>query len=197
MHHHPKNRTASALITVIGAIANTVVTIQLLASWYYTFKWEPESEWESSGDKWQLNGLKLIWALLVVYFSSAVSVCAIGFVGILKVRKQILLSVSFLSLTQQNKQSYVRLYRDYSIADFAFCAFTLILFTYAAFLGPARAGVCEEFSHHPELMRYMQEMGLNLENCELWLERAVFAVVAVLFVIMIIRVSYHPIIIQW
>lgn len=38
-------------------------------------------------------------------------------------------------------------------------------------------------------MRYMQEMGLNLENCEGWLERAVFAVLAVLYVIMIIRVS--------
>ena len=42
----------------------------------------------------------------------------------------------------------------------------------------------------------MQETGLNLENCERWLERAVFAVLAVLFVIMIIRVSYHPIIKQ-
>ena len=38
-------------------------------------------------------------------------------------------------------------------------------------------------------MRDMQEMGLNLENCERWLERVVFAVLAVLFVIMIIRVS--------
>lgn len=46
-------------------------------------------------------------------------------------------------------------------------------------------------------MRYMQEMGLNLENCERWLERAVSAVLVVLFVIMIIRVSYHSIIIQW
>jgi hypothetical protein len=43
-------------------------------------------------------------------------------------------------------------------------------------------------------MRYMQEMGLNLENCERWIERALFAVLTVLFVIMIIRVSYHSII---
>jgi len=109
----------------------------------------------------------------MVYFSSAVSVCAIGFVGILK-----------------NKPSYVRFYRDYSIADFAFCAFTLVSFTYAAFQDPARAGVCEEFSHHPELMRYMQEMGLNLENCERWLERVVFGILAVLFVVMIIRLHF-------
>ena len=87
MHHRPKNRTASALITVTGALTNAAVLIQLLASWY-TFGWEPESEWESSGDRWQLNGLKLIRALLMVYLSSAVSVCAIGFIGVLKVRNQ-------------------------------------------------------------------------------------------------------------
>ena len=38
-------------------------------------------------------------------------------------------------------------------------------------------------------MRDMMEMGLNLENCERWLERVVFAVLAALFVIMVIRVS--------
>jgi hypothetical protein len=172
MHHRPKNRTASALITTLGAIINVAAAIQVLASWY-TFKWESESEWESSGDKWQLNGLKVIWALLLVYFSSAASVCAIGLIGIFK-----------------NKPSYVRFYRDYSIADFLFCAFTLILITYATFLGHARAGLCEELSHHPELMRDMQEMGLNLENCERWLERAVFAILVISSVIMIIRLHF-------
>ena len=38
-------------------------------------------------------------------------------------------------------------------------------------------------------MRDMLEMGLNLENCERWLERAVLVVLAVLFVIMVVRVS--------
>jgi len=172
MHRGSYDRTASTLITIFGAITNVAVTIQVLAAWR-TFKWEPESEWESSGDKWQLDGLKLIWALLLVYFASAASVCIVGLVGILK-----------------NKSSLVRFYRDYSIADFSFCAFSLILSTYAAFLGPARAGVCEELSHHPELMRDMLEMGLNLENCERWLERAVFAVLVVLFVVMVVRLHF-------
>ena len=66
---------------------------------------------------------------------------------------------------------------------------SLILATYAAFLGPARAGLCEEFSHHPELMRDVLEMGLSLENCERWLERTIFAVLAVLLVVMVVRVS--------
>ncbi len=40
-------------------------------------------------------------------------------------------------------------------------------------------------------MRDVLEMGLNLENCELWLERAVFAGLAFMLVIMVIRVSPH------
>lgn len=47
-------------------------------------------------------------------------------------------------------------------------------------------------------MREMLEIGLNLENCERWLERAVFAVLAVLFVIMVVRVSpLYIYILQW
>lgn len=38
-------------------------------------------------------------------------------------------------------------------------------------------------------MREMLEIGLNLENCELWLERAVFAIVAVMFIVIVVRVS--------
>ena len=99
------------------------------------------------------------------------------------------------TLSTQSIPSYVRFYRDYSIADFSFCAFSAALATYGAFNSTARAGVCEEFSHHPELMRDMVEMGLNLENCERWLERAVLAAVAVLFIVMVIRVRHtlsHP-----
>ena len=82
------NRTASTLITLFGAITNAAVTIQVIAAWR-TFKWEPESEWESSGNKWQLDGLKVIWAFLFVYFSSATFVCTVGLIGILKVRSQL------------------------------------------------------------------------------------------------------------
>ncbi|KDR84151.1 hypothetical protein GALMADRAFT_56136 [Galerina marginata CBS 339.88] len=167
-----RNRTASTLITLFGAVTNSVLTIQILAAWR-SIKWETESEWELSRDKWQLTGIKIIWGLCSVYFASATAVCIVGLHGVLK-----------------HKPSLVRFYRDYSIADFSFCAFFTALATYAAFLRPARAGLCEEFSHHPELMRDMLEIGLNLENCELWIERAVFAGLAVMFVIMVIRLHF-------
>ncbi|KAF9534639.1 hypothetical protein CPB83DRAFT_842656 [Crepidotus variabilis] len=165
-------RTASTLITLFGSVANVILTIQLVATWR-SLKWEQETEWEGLGEKWQLHGLKLIWALLCLYFSSSAAVSIVGLYGVLK-----------------SKASHVRFYRDYSIADFAFSTTSTLLASYAAFLGPARAGICEEFSHHPELMRDMLEMGLNLENCELWLERAVFAMIAVMFVIMVVRLHF-------
>ena len=37
-------------------------------------------------------------------------------------------------------------------------------------------------------MRDMQEMGMNIENCELWLSRAALAIAAVLFTFFVIRV---------
>ncbi|KAF9057794.1 hypothetical protein BJ165DRAFT_1521142 [Panaeolus papilionaceus] len=166
------HRTASTLITLFGSVTNTILTIQVLAAWR-SFKWEPESEWDSSPDNWQLNGIKFIWSLLVIYFASAAVVCAIGLHGVIK-----------------NKPTHIRLYRDYSIADLSFCALATAIATYAAFLSPARAGICEELSHHPELMRDMLEMGLNIENCERWLERAVFAGLAFMIVILFVRLHF-------
>jgi hypothetical protein len=84
MRHY--NRTASTLITLFGAVTNSVLTIQVLAAWR-SIKWEPESEWESSGYKWQLTSVKVIWGLLAIYFASAASVCAIGLHGIVKVNQ--------------------------------------------------------------------------------------------------------------
>jgi hypothetical protein len=52
----------------------------------------------------------------------------------------------------------------------------------------ARAGICEEFSHHPELMRDMLEMGLNLENCEHWLAKAMVVLIGGMFILLVIRV---------
>ncbi len=85
----------------------------------------------------------------------------------------------------------MRFYRDYSIADFSFCALATLGATYAAFLSSARAALCEELSHHPELMRDMLEIGLNSENCEHWLARVLIAVIGMLFVLLVIRVRLH------
>jgi hypothetical protein len=89
----------------------------------------------------------------------------------------------------QSKAAYVRFYRDSFIADFAFTAFFTLLGAYGAFQSATRTTVCEELSRQPELMRDMAEMGLNLENCELWFDRALLATLAFVVIIVVIRVS--------
>ncbi|KAF5388404.1 hypothetical protein D9615_000652 [Tricholomella constricta] len=166
------NRSASLAVTVFGAISNFAIAVQVIAAWR-SLKWEPESDWEASGDSWRVDGVKVIWGLLSAYFASAASVCVVGFMGIIK-----------------SKPALVRFYRDYSIADFSFCTFATLVTTYAVFHASARAAICEELSHHPELLHDLMEMGLNLENCERWLERAVLAFVALMFVIIVIRLHF-------
>lgn len=79
-------RTAATLITLFGCVTNSVLVIQVAAAWRsFSFKWEQESDWEALGDKWQMNGFKLIWALCFVYFASSAIVCAVGLHGVLKV----------------------------------------------------------------------------------------------------------------
>ncbi|KAL0950106.1 hypothetical protein HGRIS_010106 [Hohenbuehelia grisea] len=170
MTRSTSKRTTSLAITLFGSVTNLVLGIQLLATWR-SLRWEPESEWESSG--WRINGLKVVWGLLSAYFLCAATLSAIGLWGIVK-----------------NKSSYVRLYRDYSVADFTFTTFFTLVGTYTAFQPNVRTGACEALSRQPELMRDMAEMGLNVENCELWFERAVLVAIAGMFILIVIRLHF-------
>ncbi len=83
---HPLCRTASIAITLFGTLTNTAIAVQVLTAWRQ-LKWgDVESEW--AGDNWfqVVDGVKVMWALLSLYFASAASVCALGLVGIIMVR---------------------------------------------------------------------------------------------------------------
>jgi hypothetical protein len=99
--------------------------------------------------------------------------------------------ISIANNNTQNKRSYVRFYRDSSIADLVFTAFSSIIAAYLAFQPPIRTGLCEELSSQPDFLRDMVEFGLTLENCELWFERAVLLsfVIAVVLVGIRVRIS--------
>jgi len=166
------NRSASFVITLFATIINSAVAIQVLSSWR-SLKWERESEWDSAGDTWRFDSVKIIWGLLSIYFAVAATVSSVGFIGVVK-----------------SKPSMVRFYRDYSIADFAFSIIFLVVGTYVKFKMSTRTGVCEELSRQPELMRDLAEMGLNIENCERWFERAVMAAIAVSVIIIVARLHF-------
>lgn len=52
-----------------------------------------------------------------------------------------------------------------------------------------RNNLCEELSRHDDMMMDLAEMGITLENCEQWSQRVVFAVIFVLFIVQLVRVS--------
>lgn len=81
------NRFASILITLFGVVVNFALAVQVISTWR-TLKREPESEWETASDRWPwgIDGVKLVWSILSAYFVAAATVCAIGFIGIVKVR---------------------------------------------------------------------------------------------------------------
>jgi len=80
-------RTASTLITLFGCITNAMLSVHVASTFRsFTFKGEQESEWEGLSDKWDANGLRFLWALLFVYFTSSTVISAVGLYGVLKVR---------------------------------------------------------------------------------------------------------------
>ncbi|KAI9001418.1 hypothetical protein BD414DRAFT_474566 [Trametes punicea] len=164
------SRSLSLAGSLAGALFNLAFALHLLAL-SRSLGWESESEWESSVDVWAVDSVRLVWGLLFAYFAAAAASCFIGFVGIAK-----------------HVRLFVRIHRDYSIADFVFVTLATLSVSYMTFSSPSiRSTVCEELSRHPELMRDMGEMGLSLENCEQWFERAVVAVLGVMFILIVVR----------
>ena len=148
----------------------------------------PESEWEGSLDPWTVNTISLLPAVLsAAYFVTAAVASAIGFTGIVKVSRSFPLVMFFFPGRQlivsghrvsQGIPAYLRFYRDFSVADFAFCTISTVFVTYTSFsCYSIRSMICEELSRHGDLMRDLAEIGLSPENCEQWFERAVLVFV--------------------
>lgn len=184
-----RNSTATLALALCGTFINLIAAIHLLSLWK-SLRWETESEWEGS-EKYRLDGVRIVWCLLSAYFSVASMACMIGLIGVVKVRDHPDSVSHFVShsVLLQRIPSYVRLYRDYSVADLCFCALSTICFALASFRPFVRSAVCEELSRQPDLMRDLADAGLNLENCESWFERAVVASVGLMGVLLVVRVS--------
>ncbi|KAJ8596713.1 hypothetical protein M405DRAFT_757099 [Rhizopogon salebrosus TDB-379] len=166
------NRTTSLVISSFGAVFNFVLAARLLGTWQ-SFRWEPESEWESSEYSISRDGVRLVWALLCAYFAAASAICFFGLAGIVR-----------------SKPSFVRIYRDYIIGDFVFGTLFAAIGSYAAFRPTVRSNVCELLSRQPDMLRDFIDLGLTFENCEPWFERGVFAFMVILVVITVIRLHF-------
>lgn len=159
-------RIVSLASSLLGAGFNFTLALQL------SRRWRSLRDVESEDGSETVSGLKLVWGLLAAYFAVAATICTIGALGITR-RKTVL----------------VRFYRDYAIADLVFTGVGALLATYAAFRTELRALFCEELERQPAFVR---DMGLSLENCELWFERAVLVSIMAILIIIVIRVRFAP-----
>lgn len=80
------------------------------------------------------------------------------------------------------------MYRDYWVADLTFTSFATLLFAMASFHPTVRSSICEEISRQPQLTSELGEAGLDLEDCEPWLQRTVVAGVGLMAIMLIVRV---------
>lgn len=166
------SRSASFIITFLAATSNLAIALQILVAWR-SLKWEQTSEWETSEDKWKFDSIQVVWGLFLGYFSAASAVSAIGFAGVVN-----------------SKRSLVKFYRDYSIADFSFCAFITLIIGYGVFQPTLPVGVCEGLSQHPDVMRDLAELGLSSENCERWFRRSSLVFLAIMLIVLVARLHF-------
>jgi len=171
-----KANCARALATIVsgcGVVLNTSIAVHLITLWR-SLKWDTvESEWESTSTFGGIDSVKLAWSLLSLYFSLSAILSIIGFLGSVK-----------------RRPAYVRMYRDYWIGDLTFTSFATLLFALASFHPTVRNSICEEISRQPQLTSELGEAGLDLEDCEPWLQRTVVAGVGLMAIILIARVQF-------
>jgi len=156
----------------LGAVGNAYAVVHIVAMWL-TMRREAESEWEGSADVWTLDVARTLGALVCVYMGVASVACAAGFYGTLK-----------------RLPAHVRIFRDYSIADLVFVTLSTLMFAFACVQPTLRGAVCEELSRQPELMRNLADTGLNIDNCDVYFERGVVGIVAVMSVLLICRMQF-------
>jgi len=163
------NRTIALPAIFIGALVNVYALYHVLALWSRVTN-EGESEWEGAG----ANSVRSLGVILVTYLIFAAAAYLVGFIGVLK-----------------RIPSWVRIFLQFSFADFVLYALTLVIVAFAGYRPSEwRETVCEELSTQPDILRSLSEAGFNLESCESWIENLVIGVVVLLSVGLVLKLQF-------
>ncbi|GJE84057.1 hypothetical protein PsYK624_001320 [Phanerochaete sordida] len=168
-------RSISLCASLASALFNSFCALRILLSWR-SLRWDFSGVDDTDSFPVNVDALHLLWGLLTLYFAAAATASTIGFVGIAR-----------------NSLSYVRFFRDYSIADLLFMLLSSISIVYLSLSSSSsliRTSVCDELGRQPELLRDVAESGLDLENCEYWFERGIYVVISMMLVFVIVRVHF-------
>jgi len=156
-------------LIALGALFNLYILYSILTLWS-NLRRDAESEWEGGGH----NTVRSFAAFMVTYILLASTASAIGFMGVYK-----------------RIPSYVRLFLQFTFADFAVYALSLIIVAFACYRPSEwRETSCEELSTQPDLLRSLAQAGFNLENCETWIEKLVLGALTLLSVGLILKLQF-------
>jgi len=153
----------------IGAVFNLYILFSVLHLWI-GLRRDAESEWEGGGH----NLIRTFAATLITYILLSSTASAIGLFGVYK-----------------RIPSYVRIFLQFACADFALYVLTLISVAFACY-HPSnwRDTACELLSTQPDVLRTLAHAGLDLENCEHWIERVVLWVLILLSAGLIFKLQF-------
>lgn len=168
-------RAATLILSLFSSTVNFYACYKLLTSWFsvrWSWSSSEESEWE--GLSWKLDTMKALGAILWAYLFVGGIASVVGLVGVIK-----------------RRTTNVRLFRDYSIADLAFGFASTATFAFISSKPFVRMMMCEELSRQPDLLRTLSDSaGLNVENCESFLDKAIVSVLVALGVLLFIRLQF-------
>ncbi|KAG8933664.1 hypothetical protein FRC01_007804 [Tulasnella sp. 417] len=169
------DRAATLILSLFSSAVNFFACYKLLTTWF-SVRWAwastEESEWE--GLSWKLDTMKALGAIVCAYFFVGGVASVVGLIGVIK-----------------RRTTNVRLFRDYSIADLAFGFTSTAAFAFISSKPVVRSMMCEELSRQPDLLRTLSDSaGLNVENCESFLDKAIVSVLVALSVLLFIRLQF-------
>ncbi|KAG9019468.1 hypothetical protein FRB90_001942 [Tulasnella sp. 427] len=169
------DRAATLILSLFSSSANFFACYKLLTTWFsirWTWASSEESEWE--GLSWKVDTMKALGAIICAYFFVGGVASVVGLVGVIK-----------------RRTTNVRLFRDYSIADLAFGFTSTVAFAFISSKPAVRFMMCEELSRQPDLLRTLSDSaGLNVENCESFLDKAIVSVLVACGVLLFIRLQF-------
>lgn len=153
----------------IGAVFNLYVLFSILHLWF-GLRRDAESEWEGGGH----NLIGTFAAIVVTYTLLSSTAYAIGIFGVYK-----------------RIPSYVRIFLQFSFADFALYVLALVGVAFACYRPSNwRDSTCEGLSTQPDILRTLAQAGLDLENCENWIENVVLWVLISLSVGLMFKLQF-------
>ena len=85
-------RTVSIFAAFISTVLNVLCAARVIA-FGSSLKWDLDSE----GDALNVDAVKFVWFLMVIYFAAATTASVIGFIGITRVRFHFFLALEMSS----------------------------------------------------------------------------------------------------